>query len=120
MPYLKAILAALIAAGTAVATGLEDNTLTTGEWITAALAVLGSGGVVWYIANGAGAQYAKAVAGALTAGLTSLAVAVNDDLVTQQEWLTALVAAAVALGGVWAVPNQPEIPGDLGDAPIDA
>jgi hypothetical protein len=120
LSYAKAILAALIAAGAAIATGLDDNTLTWSEWITVALATLGSGGIVWYVANGAGAQYAKAVVAALTAALTSLAVAVDDNAITSQEWTTALVAAAVALAGIWAVPNTPQAPSDIGDAPIDA
>lgn len=107
MTVAKAIVAALIAAGTSLATALDDGGISTGEWITAALAILGSAGVVWYVANGPGFEYAKAVVGALTAGLTSLLVAIEDDVLTQQEWVTAVVATLLGLGLVAAVPNAP-------------
>ena len=51
---------------------------------------------------------AKAIVGALIAGLTSIVTALDDGDITNQEWVTAVIAAAVALGVVWAVPNKPE------------
>lgn len=51
-------------------------------------------------------KYAKAVTGALVAGLTALLPAL-DAGVTAAEWVTAAVAFLVALGAVWAVPNAP-------------
>jgi hypothetical protein len=51
-------------------------------------------------------KYAKAIVGALVAGLTAL-LPVLDGGVTAAEWVTAVVAFLVALGVVWAVPNAP-------------
>jgi hypothetical protein len=49
-------------------------------------------------------SYLKAVVGGLIAGLTSLQVAL-DGGVTVAEGVAATVAALVAFGAVWAVPN---------------
>lgn len=54
-------------------------------------------------------KYAKAVVGALVAGLTALLPSL-DGGVTAAEWVTAVVAFLVALGVVWAVPNAPAEP----------
>jgi sugar phosphate permease len=54
-------------------------------------------------------KYAKAIVGALVAGLTAL-VPSFDGGVTAAEWTTAVVAFLVALGVVWAVPNAPAEP----------
>jgi peptidoglycan/LPS O-acetylase OafA/YrhL len=108
--YFKALVAAVVAGGGAVAVGLEDGSLSSGEWIATILAILGSGGVVWYVTNGPGGEYAKAIVGALSVGLGSLATAVEDDLVTSQEWVTAIVAALGALIAVGAVANRPPGP----------
>lgn len=110
MTIAKAIVAALIALGAALIPALDDNGLSAQEAITGALAVLGSAGVVWYVANGPGAQYAKSVVGSLGAGLSSLLVALDDDLITTQEWTTAGVAALVGLGIVTVVQNRPADP----------
>lgn len=53
--------------------------------------------------------YAKAIVGALVAGLTALLPSL-DAGVTAAEWTTAAVAFLVALGVVWAVPNAPAEP----------
>jgi hypothetical protein len=50
-------------------------------------------------------QYLKAVFGAITTGLGAYAVAVSDNVVTQQEWVTVAIATVSALAIVWAVPN---------------
>jgi len=50
------------------------------------------------------ARYLKAYVGALIAGLTAVAASIEDGL-TSSEILTAIIAALVALAGVWAVPN---------------
>lgn len=55
-------------------------------------------------------EIAKAIAGGLVAGLTSLQAALDDGGVTAQEWVAAGIAALVGLGVVWAVPNQPSTP----------
>lgn len=51
----------------------------------------------------------KAIVGSALAGLTSLQVAA-DGGVTFQEWVQAGIAALVALGVIWAVPNKPAPP----------
>lgn len=51
MKYAKAIVGALVAGLTAIATGLTDDVLTNAEWIAAAIAFLGAGGVVWGVPN---------------------------------------------------------------------
>lgn len=53
--------------------------------------------------------YAKAIVGALIAGLSALGIALDDGAVTYQECVTIAIAALTALATVWAVPNaQPE------------
>lgn len=53
-------------------------------------------------------KYAKAIVGALVAGLSSLQAALDDGL-TAQESIGAAIAALLALGVVWAVPNSPTV-----------
>ena len=53
-------------------------------------------------------RYAKAIVGALVAGLTSLQAALDDGGITAQEGVGAAIATLVALGVVWAVPNKEE------------
>lgn len=50
---------------------------------------------------------AKAVAAALLAAAASLQQAVDHDVVTGVEWLGVLVAAVLAFGVVWRIPNKP-------------
>jgi sulfur carrier protein ThiS len=105
--YLKALVAAAVAGGGTIATALADDDISNGEWIAVVLAVLGSGGVVWYVTNGPGGEYAKALVGSLTIALGSLATAIEDDVVSSQEWVTAIVAGLGALIAVGVVPNKP-------------
>lgn len=56
----------------------------------------------------------KALVGALVAGLSVLAGAVGDG-VSVEEWITTAVAALVALGAVFAVPNEPKPAGTAAD-----
>ena len=49
--------------------------------------------------------YAKAIAGALTAGLTAAATALTDGSVDPVEAITIAIAVITALGVIWAVPN---------------
>jgi hypothetical protein len=51
------------------------------------------------------AQMAKALVGALIAGLTALGTALADGEVTQGEWVGVAVAALGVLGAVFATPN---------------
>lgn len=53
--------------------------------------------------------YAKAIVGALVAGFTALAAALDDDIVSRSEWATVAVAFLAALAVVWAVPNEDQL-----------
>lgn len=53
------------------------------------------------------AKYAKAITAAVIIGLGGVSVAISDDLITTQEWVTIAIAFVTALGAVWAVPNKP-------------
>lgn len=50
--------------------------------------------------------YAKALTGALVAGLAVLATSLDNDVVTAQEWIYAAIAFLTALGAVYAIPNK--------------
>ncbi len=54
-------------------------------------------------------KIAKAITGALVAGLTALLPAL-DGGVTATAWVVAAIGFLVALGAVWAVPNAPAEP----------
>lgn len=112
MQYLKAFLAIVVSAAgalvVALGTGNTDiGDLDTKTWLIAALAVLGSGGLVWYTQNGPWHTYIKSVMAFLTAGVGSLVVALDDNVITQAEWLTAFSAAALATGIVFQATNKP-------------
>ena len=53
------------------------------------------------------AKYAKAIVGALVAGLGALVTGLTDNTLSTAEWLVAAIAFLTALGVVWAVPNKP-------------
>lgn len=50
-------------------------------------------------------SYAKAIAGAVSAGAASLATALNDGTVTATEGVTIALSVLAALGIVWKIPN---------------
>lgn len=111
MKYLKALLAVAVSALGALVvalgtgnTGFSD--ISGQSWLIAALAVLGSGGLVWFTENGEWAPYIKTVMAFLTAGIGSLVLALDDDRITQAEWLTAVSAAVVATGLVFQAANR--------------
>lgn len=49
--YAKAYAAALAAGSGVLVTALEDDRVTSGEWVLVALAVLGALGVTWAVPN---------------------------------------------------------------------
>lgn len=61
--------------------------------------------------------YLKAIAAALITGLGSLQVAYSDQVLTTQEIVGIAIATAVALGGVYAVPNKPQTNASWGTRP---
>lgn len=50
-PYWKAIVGGIAAGSAAAVTAVQDSTLTTGEAVTIALAVLASFGITWAVPN---------------------------------------------------------------------
>jgi hypothetical protein len=53
------------------------------------------------------APYLKAVTAALVAGLGVVATGLDNNGLSGQEWVYAVIAFLVGLGAVWAVPNRP-------------
>lgn len=112
-PYLKALAAVVVSAlgalVTALGTGATDfDDISARQWLIAAGAVIGSGGLVWLTENGPAAPAIKAVMAFLGGGIASLVIALEDDVLTRAEQLTALSAAIVASGIVYQVTNKPE------------
>ena len=106
---MKAILAMLVAGAGSIITVLGNGELSDvsgRNWLIAALAVLGSGGAVWLVENGPAAPVIKAVFAALTAGIGSLVLSLEDSVLSQGEWISAFVVAVVATGLVYQVPND--------------
>lgn len=116
MTALKAAVAIVISAAGAlvVALGTGNNgnlgSLDTTHWLLAVGTVLGSGGVVWFCENGPAHPYIKTVVAFLSAGIASLVTALNDNHITQAEWLVAFVAAVTATGFVYQVTNRNQTP----------
>lgn len=113
MPYVKALAAVVVSAlgalTVALGTGVTDfDDIDTKSWLIAALAVLGSGGLVWLTENGPAAPAIKAVMAFLSAGISSLVLALDDDVISRAEQLTALAAAIVATGFVYQLTNKPD------------
>ena len=50
-PYAKAVTAALVAFLTALATALDDSSISAREWVTALIALLVAGGAVFTVRN---------------------------------------------------------------------
>lgn len=114
MESLKAFAAIVVSAVGALVTGLAGfgsdaslNDLDAKTWLIAVGTVLASGGMVWFVENvkGFAGGVIKAVTAFLTAGVASLVVALDDNVITQAEWLTAFSAAAVATGFVYQLSN---------------
>lgn len=112
MNALKAVLAVVVAALGALVTALGPGDVALGDlsardWLVAALAVLGSGGLVWLVENGPAAPIAKAIMALLTGGIGALVLALDDNVLTTQEILAAAATAIVATGLVYQAKNAP-------------
>lgn len=110
---MKALAAVVVAAAGAlvVALGTGDTDfedISTKQWLVALVTILGSGGVVWFTENGPAAPAIKAVMAFLSAGVGSLVIALDDDVLTRAEQVTAFAAAVVATGFVYQLTNKPE------------
>ena len=53
-------------------------------------------------------EYAKAIVGATVAGLGSLYLALDNDVVSTQEWVGVASITIATFGGVWGIPNAPK------------
>ena len=115
MTVLKAVVAIVVSAAGALAVALgAGNSAGIGDldlitWLGVAAAVLGSGGLVWFVENvpGVGGGIIKTAVAFLTAGVASLTAALDDNVITQSEWLVAFIAAITATGLVYQVTNSP-------------
>lgn len=112
MTAAKAVIAIIISAAGALVTALGPGSNMIGQldathWLLAVAAVLGSGGVVWFVENGPWHTYIKAVVAFLSAGIASLVTALQDNNITQSEWIVAFIAAVTATGLVYQVSNTP-------------
>lgn len=103
-----AVIGALVVALGTGATDFAD--ISTQNWLVAGGAVLGSSALVWWTENGPYAPTIKAIFGFLGGGIASLVVALDDDVLTRAEQLTALGAAIVASGVVFQLKNKPDTP----------
>jgi peptidoglycan/LPS O-acetylase OafA/YrhL len=104
--YVKALAAVVVsllgALVVALGTGATDfGDISTKNWLIAIGAVIGSGGMVYLTENGPAAPAIKAVMAFLGGGIASLVIALDDDVLTRAEQLTALAAAIVATGFVY-------------------
>lgn len=100
---VSAVGAITVALGTGNNMGIGD--LSVKQWVLIAATVLGSGGLVWFTENGPAAPAIKAVIAFLSGGVASLVTALDDNVITQAEWLVAFSAAVVATGFVYQVSN---------------
>jgi hypothetical protein len=55
-------------------------------------------------------KYAKAIVGALAAGLGALGIAQSDGHITGTEWVYVAATVVGSLGLIWGVPNAPAVP----------
>lgn len=113
MKYAKAIAAVVVSAlgalVVALGTGNTDfSNIDTQTWLIAGGTVLASGGLVWFTENvpGVAGGIIKAVVAGLAAAVASLTAALDDDVLTRAEQLTALSAFVVGLGVVYQLKNS--------------
>lgn len=98
----KAIIAGAIAAASAIASAYDDDILTGSEKALAVSAGLAALAGVWAFPN----IWVKTGIAAIVAGLGALAVALQDEAVSAQEWVTIILAVLTALYAVYeGVPN---------------
>lgn len=102
-PYVKAVIAMLLAVAATLGTAWDDSLLTTTEIVTAVAAGFIAFTGVWAFKN----PQVKAGIAAVVAGLASLGLALEDDKLSAQEITTIIVATLTALMVVYKTPNEP-------------
>lgn len=113
MKYAKGVVTVIVAAAGALIVAL--GTTSTGDvgdisaqnWLIALGAVLASGALVAFVENIPEAPKIKATIAGLSAGVGSLVIALDDNHISQAEWLTAFVAAVSATGLVYQIRDRP-------------
>ena len=109
--YIKGAIALAVAVLAALTTALTGKTdigdIDTRTWLIALGAVLASGALVVFVQNvtGLAGGIIKAVIGAFGAAVTSLITALDDQVLTQVEMITALSAFVVGLSLVYQIPE---------------
>lgn len=121
--YTKAIAAAVVAAGTAAVTALQDGVVQPIEWATIAGAFLVALGAVWAIPNVPESVriYGKAITSGLVSLVGGIGTAYLDSVITPDEWVTVGIAFITGLGLVAIAPNARESddPPQPGGDPVD-
>lgn len=110
--YIKAAVALVVAILAALAQALGPGTtkfsdLDTQTWLVILGTVLASGALVAFVENveGLAGGIIKAVIGAFGAGIAALVTALDDDVLTTYEFVTAISAFVVGLSLVYQIPN---------------
>lgn len=111
--YVKGFIALVVAVLAALTTALTGKTdfadIDTRTWLIVVGTVLASGALTAFVQNvtGLAGGIIKAVVGAFGAAIASLTTALDDQVLTQVEMLTALTAFVVGLSLVYEIP-EPE------------
>lgn len=103
-----ALVMAILAALTTALTGKTDfSDIDTRTWLIALGTVIASGALTGFVTNvlGIAGGIIKAVVGAFGAAIASLVVALDDQVLTQVEIVTAIAAFVAALSVVYEVPD---------------
>ena len=106
MRYTKLFVMVLVTGLTAIAAVLSGG-ITSTEWVTVAIAVVGSLSV-FTAANVPGAAYTKAILAVFTAVLAFLVTAILGGIDTSELIQIAILAAGAV--GVYAFPNEAPAP----------
>ena len=109
--YVKGAIALAVAVLAALTTALTGKTdigdIDTRTWLIVLGTVLASGALTAFVTNvtGVAGGIIKAVVGAFGAAVTSLVAALDDQVLTQVEMITALSAFVVGLSLVYQIPE---------------
>jgi hypothetical protein len=106
----KAIIAAAVAAGSAVTTALQDGHIQGLEWVAIIIAFLAGFGAVLGTANlpGGWRFYSKAIVAALIAGLSALGTALINGWPPSGDEIVVIILAIISGSGlVYITPNAP-------------